>query len=233
MRTVGGGLYVVGHGPTTASTCTVLDVPGRFIFDTNRYYADLGVRTDATRRELREAYQAKAGHTSTRLTYVFKQLLDPQIRSRYDATPLGSLFLDDYVMEWLRRLRVQESSALRAAGRVDEAEVLEADSFGGLLDTEAREDQDEPPTSDRTMWSWGFYLRRSDCFDVERISQWQELLVSALARGGLHLQLEVGFCGDMALKWDFYRDGDRILVFLNEDEQPTEALAAQVASRVV
>lgn len=233
MRTVGGDFYVVGHGPTTASTCTVLDRPGRFIFDTNRYYADLGVKTDANRRELRKAYQARDGSNSARLTYVLKQLLDPDIRRRYDATPLGSLFLDEYVMSWIRQRRVQESSALRAQGRVAEAEELEADSLGGLLDTEAGSDQDDVTHPDQTMWPWAFYLRRSDCFDVGRISQWQELLVSALARVGVHLQLEVGFCGDMASEWDLYRDGDRILVFLNEGEQPTEALAQQVASRVV
>jgi hypothetical protein len=230
--TVTGHPYLVGDGPATFSTCLDLAVPYRLVYDTNRYYADLGVPVDATRRQIREAYQRLRGHRSARLTYIVTQLLDPDVRRRYDATPCGSVFVDDEVEGWIRQVRVQESSRLRSQGRVEEAEVLEAEPLDVVVDTEEEMEQDEAQQPFEAVWPWAFYLWGSECQDRERLREWQELLISALGSRKENLQLAIGFSGGMAHPWGVRMVGYRIVVFLDQDEQPAEA-HAQAASRAV
>lgn len=234
-ESVGGSLYVVGHGPTDASTSLDLAIPLRQVWDANGYYRDLGISPDATRREIREAYQRLNGQESPRLTYIVKQLLDPEVRARYDATPLGSVFLDYEVETMLRLARVQQTAMLRAQGRAEEAEEIEALDFGESLDTLIRRDKDEPAQPDQTVWSWSYYLKGTQppLMGRERLRRWQELLVSALGRTGLRLRLAVGFSGGMGPPWEVTWIGSQVVVFLRDDERPTEALARQAASRVV
>ena len=232
-ETVGGAVYVLGHGPTAASTCLDLAVPVRLVWDTNGYYRDLGISPEATRREIREAYQRLNGQESTRLTYIVKQLLDPEIRARYDATPLGSVFFDYEVETLLRDARVQETAALRAQGRVEEAEEIEALDFGESLDTLVRRVKDDRAQPVQSVWSWAYFAKDTFRWDPERLGRWQELLVSALGRAGHRLDLAVGFSGGMGSPWEVTWIGPQVVVFLNVGERPTEALAQQAASRVV
>ena len=230
--TVGGALYVVPSGPLSASTSLELAVVYRHVHDANGYYAALGIRVDATRREIREAYQRLNGQESPRLTYIVKQLLDPEIRRRYDATPLGTFFHDYEIETWIRNALVREVSRLRQQGRVSEAEEIEAASSGELLDTpESGEHDDASPV--QPVWGWGYFLRDSLCKDRQVLSQWQQLLVSALGRRGEHVQLAVGFSTGMASGWGVERIGHQILVLLDEGVRPTEALAEAAVSRMV
>lgn len=90
---------LVGDGPSEFSTCTSLEPSPRFVWDTNGFYRSLGVATDATRGEMARAYLARDGHSSVRLTHILTTLLDPYLRSRYDATPLGMLWADDDALQ--------------------------------------------------------------------------------------------------------------------------------------
>ncbi|MFE4863234.1 hypothetical protein, partial [Streptomyces sp. NPDC056670] len=99
--------------PDTAivSTSTTL-VPARAAVachDVNGYYRTLGVRPDATRRQLMDAYVAQDGQADAYTTYAFKQLLNPRTRARYDAAPLGEPFSDQYV-----RAEIVRRASLRA-----------------------------------------------------------------------------------------------------------------------
>lgn len=227
---VGGRVYVVEGEALAASTSLSLVRAYRQVWDTNGYYAALGLRFDATRREIREAYQRLGGQDSPRLTYIVKQLLNPDTRAKYDETPLGSLYFDYEVETWIRRARVQKSSRLRSEGRVEEAEEIEAQDFGELLDTEGAGQDDDPARPLQAVWRWGYFLRDTDCSDRARLAQWQELLVSAFGRAGQHVQLAVGFSGGMASPWGVEKVGDLTIAFLSEGEQPTEALASRVVN---
>ncbi len=88
---------VVGSGPVAWSTSVVMERWPTVVYDTNGYYASLGVTPWATRDDLRRAYVSKGGELSPRLTYIMSQLLDPEVRRRYDSTPIGSFYYDDYV----------------------------------------------------------------------------------------------------------------------------------------
>jgi hypothetical protein len=203
-------------------------------YDTNGYYRELGVLLWATRREIRKAYQAKRGWLSDRLTYIVHQLLDVQVRRDYDETPLGSLFLDDYVQDWMRRERVRNVVALLMQGNLEASEVLKNAPLGWEsenLSQRPRSLFDYDYSSEE--WPWAYYLWRSDCHDVERLRQWQELLVSVLGERKEHHQLAIGFAGEIESSCEVLTVGYRVCVFLHEDELPTEVLARAAASRVV
>ena len=72
-----------------SSTCTALERPSAVVWDANRYYADLGVATSASRAQIRTAYLDGPG--TARLTFLASQLLNREIRAAYDLTPLGFL----------------------------------------------------------------------------------------------------------------------------------------------
>lgn len=229
---VGGPVYVVEGEALAASTSLALVRVYRQVHDTNLWYASLGITPDATRREIREAYQRLDGHESARLTYIVKQLLHPEIRRKYDDTPLGSLYMDYEVETWIRRARVQETSRLRAQGRVSEAEELEVEDLGELLDTATLGDEGEPAQPFQTVeWKWGYYLHDTFRSDRTALAQWQELLVSAFGRAGHQIQLAVGFSGGMESPWGVVMVGNQTVVFLHDGEQPTEALASRVVNQ--
>src|SRR5690348_4532650 len=81
----------LGWGPDRWSTSMALVPVERVCHDVNGYYRELGVDWRATRKELLQAYLAKDGQSDVRLTYVFKQLLNPQVREAYDKSPKGEL----------------------------------------------------------------------------------------------------------------------------------------------
>lgn len=234
---VTGEVYVAGTGPVTFSTCVTLQPTriARYCFDTNGYYAALGVSPAATRKELREAYQRLGGATSPRLTYIIKQLLDPEVRARYDATPLGSVFLDYDVETYLRRKRVKDVVGLRIQGRHEEADALsECDVAGGGEPIEAVVDTAPSVQEDaRTRWPWSYYLRACEGGNTDRLAEWQELLTEAFAHDRHQLHIAVGFSGGMELPWGVSTVGHRLVVFLDPSEPPTEVYARAAASRVV
>lgn len=225
---------IVGN-PLDFSTCVDLVLYPPIIWDTNRYYARLGVDPRATKAEIREAYIAKGGQDDERLTYIFKQLLDPEMRAAYDSTPLGALFFDYEIETAGRRVLADEVAKLRAMGLLDEAEELEqaiAEAFDAVVDSTDSTGHHKASHPGRTVWAWGYYTLMSGSQDTERLVEWRGLLIQALQGKGID-RLAVGFSRWTGVPWEVRRIGYRIVVFLSDDEQPTEAMAQAAADRVV
>jgi len=77
----------LGWGPARWSTSMALVPMDRVCHDVNGYYRELGVDWRATKKELKEAYVERDGPNDARLTYVFKQLLDPLTPRRTTRRP--------------------------------------------------------------------------------------------------------------------------------------------------
>ena len=221
------------------STCLELVAPSRFVWDVNSYYRDLGVASDATRREIREAYQRRNGWKSDRLTYIVSQLLNSKVRAKYDSCPLGALLLDRYVLEWMRLEQVKKATEMYEQGKISQEDWEQSMES---LAPEPEVSQEKSPVDENLSessakvirdveWPWGFYLWGTQCTDRERLREWQELLIEAFSETKEVRVIAVGFSGDMASPWGVQRVGYQLVVFLNEHEQPTEALARE-ASRV-
>lgn len=224
--------------PVTFSTSVALANRLHWSWDTNGYYRELGVPFDATKQQIKWAYRKKRGWRSPRLTYIMKQLLDPQIRALYDATPLGQVFRDAYVEEAIRRATIEYASKLRAAGLADEADHLveqyEAESPFSEFDSEVDSGEYARQTYRGTDdWPWAFYLWQSNCRNTERLKAWQEQLISAFAERKEVRDIAVGYLGSsLNQPLDIRQIGYRLVIFLNEELQPDEALAQTAASRV-
>lgn len=242
---------LMGSGPAECSSCTQLSVVPLNIFDVNGYYRELGVDPRATRKELREAYQAKHGQSSSRLTYIIKQLLDPATRFAYDCTPLGEAFIDRYVEEMVKR-KIKTRVSERMQNLHDLGVDLDGVDAGSLEDDVASEmgfglKEDTPDeTVDADLsegeddaspakFEYSYYLwktrSRQDLCPTDLMVKWQRFLVSALAREGVTLRFAVGLHGD-PYRWVEGLVGYRTVFFLSVQEEPTEELAGEVARRV-
>lgn len=240
-----------GFGPAECSSCTELSVLPAYIHDVNGYYRALGVHTRATRKELREAYQAKGGQSSSRLTYILRQLLNPQTRFDYDCTPLGEVFMDDYIRDRLNnamRIRLYDRMADLAQQGVD-VDSLDDSSMARDIYSEmgfdidddtpvevvdsplpAGEDEPRPAKFEYAYYLWATHLRE-DPEVYGQLVQWQRVLVRAFAREGVRIKFAVGLHGKPN-RWVQALVGYRTVFFLNREEEPTEALARDVALQV-
>lgn len=244
--------YIAGRGPAECSSCTELSVVPAYIHDVNGYYRDLGVPTDATRKQMRLAYFERDGQSSDRLTYVMKQLLNPQIRAEYDALQLGQIYIDKYVeAELMRRARAEHDRRMRArmeAGLVVN-EGVEKESMmdifrrmGAPISFDDQTGDDTPGdvvdgsviTKDDDLhpakepFSYSFYLwrtRLSGSQQLDVLATWQEHLVGAFSRRGVRQKFAVGLHGGMAHPYVPARVGYREVFFLHHLESPTTALA--------
>lgn len=244
--------YLVGHGPVECSTCTALSVPRVIVWDSNGYYRELGVDSTATRAQLRRAYVGRGGSSSARLTYALKQLLDPEVRAAYDATPLGRVFMDRYVLADLnRRIKdrlARQTQRLTSSGWLVTEEVerllLErlADQFGmervdGSSEDSPQDsvDADSEHGQDDQQFGFSSYRWRSGASSDQRLERWQTDLIRAFASRGIVTRLAVGVhggtSGDLACPWLLARVGYRTVVFLHEGQEPSMALAESVAAR--
>lgn len=221
------------YRPSVFTTSQDLVRYAQIVWDVNCYYLDLGVRTDATRLQIRRAYERWRGWESPRLTYIVKQLLNPEIRAAYDACRPGWLFFDEYVLASTNR-RIQDDLARHFAdgGTMEQTEKIDFSHLVGkpfqVVDRPPSGEQDEVPS-----WGWGYYLWQSGCRDERRLAQWQEHLVRVLAERKEHTHLAVGFLGKhMACPWEVTTVGNRLVAFLSDDQQPTADLANQAADRV-
>ncbi len=224
---------LAGYFPPQFSTCVELVPHPLIIWDSNGYYRELGVSPRASRREIREAYQRLNGQDSVRLTYVVSQLLDDEIRARYDAVPLGSIFRDDDVETWIRKAKAQMVADYRASGEevpdelLDDGELLDE----MVLDTGTSVDEDVRTDAHRRgRWPYGHYVWQSPAEDENRLQIWQGLLSAALCRKGEHREIAVGFHGAIPEPVVSLPVGYRMVVFLHHDEWPTDELAEQAVS---
>ncbi len=196
--------FLVGEGVVACSTCVALEP--LLVFDTNRYYRDLGVSTRATRKDIKRAYLLLDGQSSTRLTYVASQLLDGEIRAAYDATPLGSLFLDDYVAAMLQK-------------------------FGNVVDLAFSEDHDATRNQVAEPEVWGHYGWGTVVIDPDQMAAWREMLMSHLGDTTAGVRFAVGTHG-FNEPWSVQKVGFVVVAFLRGGYDATPEVAKAAAARV-
>lgn len=196
--------------PRLAAPLAVPEAAPPVLADVNGYYRDLGVSPVATSRELTAAW-GEHGTNDARITYVFKQLRNPAIRTAYDAVPEGGVFLDDYVLEEMTRQVKLAVANLAAKGIQTTAEEIfsslgidiptcRQDADDQCLDTPDPQGFDEsrpvPHQSGRPSdnhWRYAYYRKATTCDDVARLAEWHGGLASALAGCEAVPKFSVGF----------------------------------------
>lgn len=234
----------LGDGPDSWSVCRTLACRRPVIHDVNGYYRELGVRHAATRRELREAYQALDGQTSARLTYVLRQLLDPLVREAYDNSPLGQPFLDDYVVDSVKRAAAREAQkrTAKTGEFTSDEQVLDEwgyvtvgdDDHSAPLDTVATTGQDQDqlaPTSPR--WEYASYAWQTSGYlrNEAKLEGWQAALIRAAGERRLtESGVAIGMTQmDPATGAYMLDDVNGVqVVFFPEDAEPSDEIAGDV-----
>jgi hypothetical protein len=229
-----------GNGPMVASSCVALVpiYPPQVCHDVNGYYRSLSVHFRASKRELREAYQACDGPGDQYLTFVLKQLLDPVVRREYDLMPLGSVYMNDpFVQDAIKIAAYREAARRRKDGHDSSAEAVLSEWGFNLLEDELEtvEEIREVPVLDEELsededilysWAYSYYLWRSAPCEDDRLKEWQQLIVSALARRGLIARFTVGFMGgDFPDDILYMHIEDHHVLFLNANYTPHTHLA--------
>jgi len=238
-------------GEAFCSSSKALATTGtQFSYDVNGYYRELGVYWRASKAELMRAYQEADGPNDPRLTYIFKQLLNKETRERYDATPLGQVFLDEYVEDMLKERAIREAARRTREGEayVSPEDVLaqwgfdlqESDVAADLIEGGEADDQDRDALRSQDTasqveylgkWSYGFYLWRSTCMDSDRLERWQKLLVDALAEQDAVVRFAVGYCGRQPQPFTIgLVGGGRYVVYLNDQHDEDSEIASRAAS---
>lgn len=218
------------------------------IWDTNGWYASLGFSwpfQGITVKAMRLAYLERGGPSDDRLTWILKALRNKHVRAFYDALEYGEYFEGDPVFQrWIATEAAREASRQRAAGLSADFDSVMAgwgfDLGSGDPVDDTQGDQDKisegSEESDGTVrfydWDWGYYLWRSRSHDLDRLSRWQDLLVSEFARAGVRQRICVGFMGRQPHRASVCRlsRSNKIVMLLHEDVQPTQDLAALVVA---
>lgn len=224
-----------GVSPTFSTNCGLMPVL-KFIWDVNGYYRDLGVDPTATRTEIRDAYLANGGPSSDRLTYVAKQLLNPEIRARYDQCALGELFFDRYLQEVVDRRMKQAKADAVAAGMADPDDdgddpfdlTQALNNAVALLDSARKRDKDGRPQ----VSPWGYFLWGTSLTDHSKLARWREMLVAAGWERGVITNLGVGHHSTGLDPWVVQPVGEALVVFIHRDAEPTEAMAYAAVSSI-
>ena len=236
-----------GNGPLEASSCVELVRLPVEIHDVNGYYRALDFSppyTGITRKALRLAFHECGGADDPYLTAVLQLLLDPDERFAYECAPPGEKHQDSLQKKLLLE-EVKRKAALRNPStdtRATQREILEEMGFEeddleaghypkGQYPSGQGEVYDEPPLIDHP-WRWSYYRWGTGRADSERLGQWQELLVSALAALEVRTKFGVGFIGYRRTHSRFVVErtyGVRT-VYLREDLEPDEEMAAAAAA---
>lgn len=233
----------VGGGVSIVSSSKEIDVYPNVCWDVNGYYRELGVFWKATRRQLMEAYRDSDGPNSERLTYVFRQLLQPAIRKEYDLMPPGSVFLDDYVQQEIFKNAKREAVRRNNIGLLSSPErVLEEWGFSLVDEAEPTEEVDRPldlwetvDTADEgepDLWPYSYYQLGTTCQDEESMVQWQHLLIEELHSRGIVMQFAVGFTGNHDPHHIDWLDGLPIF-YLADTMEPDEAAARMLVEHLL
>jgi hypothetical protein len=232
---------IVEHGvsPVFSTTCELQRFPV-VVWDVNSYYHRLGVSPDATKVEIRKAYQAGGGPDNERLTYIVKVLLDDEKRALYDSLSLGELYIDKYIfdtqLERFQRAVAEELSK----GEID-PDTLEQPDMEELFDevVESMGSVDRDRAAYQAAHSaWGYYTWQSSCTDVERLAEWRSLLTQAFWKRGVVAELGVGFLGanarreeDADVSYCEKQIDDVHVVLFSDTEEPNAALVDAIAAQ--
>lgn len=202
------------------------------VWDVNRYYADLGVHHHATKIELRDAYVARGGHRSARLTFVLKQLLNDEVRARYDATPLGAIFFDAEIAAVVRQRIADEIRQSRMVAPMDDDTPLVEFDLDHLLDRRF-DFLDKHPCSEeddrKAREGWGWYRWATPESGQYDLGRWRGLLAKALSEQGVTRRLAVGW-HNQPEPWIIRSVGRRTVIFLNPLNFPDPLTATQIAN---
>lgn len=213
------------------STSLELDIVRRIVYDPNGFYRCLGVPTDATREQIRTAYQLLEGWTDDRLTYAVKVLLNTERRARYDALEPGDFWFDP----WLRQSIEEEVLRSGNAVAADPDDPNYDPSESVKADLDRREGKPLSEGLDKDSWSdqnlsqpaWGHYVWRTMRVPTYDLAQWRSELALAMREQGVTARIAVGFARGTTTPFVIRPIGHRPVVFLGEGERPTKDLAAE------
>lgn len=225
----------VPAGPFEFSTTHALERWPTIVWDVNCYYADLKVGYRATRGELKRAYQRLRGWGSTRLTYILRQLLNPEVRSAYDACKPGEVFFDQYIAKWFHdevladsvreegRLLTLDERIARGQEEMDLTELLDKpfDVVGSMMANDAKGvDKQRIPGVPLSSWKWGYYLHNASVHNIGLLRSWQNALLSAPVSKPPFLSVGLSsFTDKSPIK--LLVIGYRTVAFIRENEPPT------------
>lgn len=216
----------VPAGPYEFATAQELQPWPAIVWDVNGYYAELGVPYNATRAQLKEAYQARGGWGSARLTYILRQLLDTEIRAAYDSSRPGSVFFDEYIARWfheqsLRDSIVEEGRLLTLDERIEKGqEELDLSKYMNKPYDLDKALPDEVPLA----WRWGYYLYGAYAHNIELLNKWQSLLLTAKSLKPNKLCVGLLSASDTR-PVRLVLIGLRLVAFVREDIEPLHAHA--------
>lgn len=212
-------IFVACSGPLAVSSCKELAVDYPMVWDVNGYYRDLGIAAPyrPTRKDLRQAYQARGGAEDVRMTYVLKQLLDDELRHRYDRMPLGSVFDDEY--EWAKLDKISSQWASDQTAETGEVHTVEDfhRAHGMVPGVSTRTQTPYGVGHLSAKWPFAFYLWNSRRFDDDTLSRWQKLIIDEAWKRGLHLRFAVGYVGSTAERWVHLIQPDGVQIFFLSD----------------
>lgn len=221
-------------GPWPISV-TTLAVHRPIVWDVNGYYRAFGLRPGASRREVRVAYMAMEGWRYQRLTTYAKVLLNPVLKARYDAVPLGQIYFDKYVAEEFERRVAQEVLDHLGAGGADEfiqpfelPKDLLDNAFDILGQTDSTLDAASGLVQNPSRFGWVRWTWRSDPRkeDEDGLRLWQAMICSALVERGEAARFAVGYHG-FEQPWRLMIDqAGRPVFFLRADRCSKTDLAA-------
>jgi hypothetical protein len=231
-----------------ASTETGLALRPEVIHDANGYYRSLGFTFPylrITRKQLRLAAFEHDAANDERKMHNLKQLLDPEIRAKYDLVPFWERFVDKYFQAWLkeRALReAREANQHRAPWQKETTpeDLLREWGFGVQQDPEEGEEPppelETPEVSDpdatvKIPWTYSYYVWRSDCDDTDRLGRWQELLIAEFVQVGAKRRFAVGFVGRQPHEWVAGEVRGNHVLYINEDVEPNQELAAKAVKQ--
>lgn len=208
----------INSGPIQFSTNVGLEKWPTVVWDVNHYYAELEIHWSASNKEIREAYQRLDGQSSSRLTYIVKQLLDPEIRRGYDATQFGSVFFDRYIAEYVKAEMMRDSVAengrmLTYDEQVEQGnETIDLSKF--INKSVGRDWSDDVEKDNR--WKWGYYLLNTEIYDTEKLRIWQQSLIKELSQRDIIMDLSVGLKSGLS---DVRVIQSKVVAFLGLDDE--------------
>lgn len=240
--------FLWGTGEAECSTCTDLVPSPHVIFDVNGYYRSLGFEfpyMGITRKMLRMAYFLKNGHVNVRMTMIMKVLLDKAEKRKYDLTRLGDRYIDQAWTDYFNREAQAEARSrnLRYGSETTKRDVLSEwgldsdtpedpalDSVGGVVhDPDYPTDEGSPEP-----WGWSYYLWGSRSTDTATLELWQGKLLRECILREARIRFCVGFSGRRTpARWTTGVIGQHRVIFLREDVEPTDELAAYAVSAVL
>lgn len=240
---------VYGEGPVDFTTCT--DVarvyPPYHVWDVEGYYRALGVSHLATRRDLRRRFLEIDGHSSERLTWIVKTLLDQAQRHEYDMLPLGARWIEDpWVQDDIKKKAAVEAQKRRMMGWESSAEAVlnewgfkqVEDEFGpeGLNTNNNKEALREQQLAEQDgvindAWCYSYFMWRTTNTTAP-MQQWQEMLLAAASRSKYVGKMAIGLLGKAENAFAIENIHGHTVVFISDGHEPSNSIADEAITQL-